>query len=623
MSTVQTPGVSPETHQFQAEIRQLLDIVIHSLYTDREIFVRELVSNASDALEKVRHEFLVNSDLPGREDTLKVELKVDKEGKTLTISDNGVGMSRQELSENLGTIARSGTKQFLSQAMAAAKGGDLHLIGQFGVGFYSAFMVAKKVVVETRAFHADSEGWLWESDGTGSYTIAPKEGLSRGTRITIHFKEDAEEFADDWRIRSIIRKFSNFVTFPIELDGERVNTIEAIWTRNKSDIKEEEYTEFYKFVANDTEPPRYRLHFTAEAPISIRALLFVPKENVERFGFGRLDPGVDLYCKKVMIQKHPENFLPEWMRFVKGLIDSDDLPLNISREMLQDSALIRKLAKVITGRFIKFLAEEANRDATAYDTFFETFGRFLKEGVTTDFGHREDLAKLLRLETSKTEPGKKTTLAEYVSRMKDGQKDIYYINGPSRQAIEAGPYVEALRERDFEVIYNFEQIDDFVFDHLNEFDGKSLKSADRGDLDLPELDKKDGAELTKEEADQLCGWLKEQLGEGIGTVRTSKRLVSNPGIVVTEGHMTATMQRLMASMSKEGEVAGKTVTLEINPRHPFILRLNQLRATDAAFAKQLGEQLLDNAMLAAGLLVDPRAMVERLNALLTRASGVS
>ncbi|CAN5295141.1 molecular chaperone HtpG [soil metagenome] len=580
-ANVETP-TAPETHSFQAEIKQLLDIVIHSLYTDRDIFVRELVSNASDALEKFRHEALTNADLAGKDEELKVRLTADKEKKTVTFEDNGIGMTHDELTGNLGTIASSGTKKFLTEALAGAKGGDLNLIGKFGVGFYSAFMVGKKVTVETRSFQPDSPGWLWESDGSGSYTIAPAEGLSRGTKITIELKDDAEEFGNDWKIKSIVKKFSSFVAFPVEVDGERVNTVQAIWTRSKSEITDAEYDEFYKFVSNDHEAPRYRQHFTADAPLAIRALLFVPQDHFERMGMGRMEPGVDLYSRKVLIQKHPENLLPEWMRFVKGVIDSDDLPLNISRETMQDSALVRKLSKVISTRFIKFLNEEATKDPAKYDEFYEKFGRFLKEGVTMDFANKEEIAKLLRFETSMTEKGRKTGLSDYIARMKEDQKAIYYINGASREAIEAGPYIEALRARGLEVIYNFEQIDDFVFDHLHEFTGKTLMSADRGDLELGDLEKQEGAELSAEEAEALSGWIKSQLGERIGNVRASKRLVDNPAIAVTEGPMTATMQRLMAAMNEgaRGEIGGKSMTLEINPRHPFIMKLNELRSSN-------------------------------------------
>lgn len=621
MATETETNPSAETHSFQAEIKQLLDIVINSLYTDREIFVRELVSNAADALEKFRHETLVNPEIPGKDDELAINITIDKENKTFTISDNGIGMTRDELSNNLGTIARSGTKEFLQAAMQSAQGKDMNLIGQFGVGFYSSFMVAQDVVVETHSFHTEARGWRWESKGDGVYTIGEQPDTSRGTKITLKLKDDADEFADGSKIKNIVRQFSNFVPFPVYVDGEKVNTVQAIWTRMKSEITDEEYTEFYKFIANAYDEPRMKLHFSADAPLAIRALLFVPQHHMEEFGFGRMDPGVDLYCKKVLIQKHPENLLPEWLRFVKGVIDSDDLPLNISRETMQDSRLVKKIGNVVTGRFIKFLEDEAKRDEDAYQKFFKVFGKFIKEGITTDYAHKDGLAKLLRFETSKTEAGKTTSLAEYIDRMKEEQKDIYYISGPSREAIEAGPYVEALRARDFEVIYNFEQIDDFVFDHIGDFQEKKLRSADSGDLDLPEIEKGEGRELTKEEADGLCGWLKEHYGDRIGTVRTSKRLVDNPALIATSGAFSATMQRLMATIQKDSPVAGGSLTLEVNPRHPILLRLYELKEKDADFAKQLADQLCDNAMLAAGLLADPRGMVDRLNKLLAKAAG--
>lgn len=618
MATTEQTVPPAETHAFQAEIRQLLDIVVHSLYTNKEVFLRELVSNASDALEKIRHEILTNPDLPGKDDPRQITITADAENKTLTIADTGIGMTREELSQNLGTIAHSGTKQFMTRALEAAKN-DVNLIGQFGVGFYSAFMVGKKVTVETRSFHADSQGWAWESDGTGTYSIRPAEDAPRGTRITIELKDDAHEFAEPSTVKDTIRRFSNFVPFPIQVDGETVNTVQAIWKLSKNDITEEQYTEFYKFIANAWDEPRYRLHFSADAPLAINALLFVPKSNMEQLGLGRMEPGVDLYCKKVLIEKHPENLLPEWMRFVKGVIDSDDLPLNISRETMQDSSLVRKLSKVITGRFLKHLNEEATKDTEKYAEFYEQFARFLKEGITTDHAHREEIAKLLRFETSALEAGKTCSLDEYITRMPEDQKAIYYINGASREAIEAGPYVEALRARNIEVIYTYDPIDDFVFDHLGTYQEKPLKSADRGDLDLPEIENEN--ELAKEDADALAAWLKEHYGERVGTVRPSKRLVNNPALIVTDGMMTATMQRLMQAMNKDRTPLGTGLTLEINPANPVIRRLHQLKTTDTPFAQQLADQLLDNTLLAAGLLNDPRAMVERLNKLLEKAAG--
>jgi molecular chaperone HtpG len=620
-----TSAPAAETHEFRAEIRQLLDIVIHSLYTHREIFVRELISNAADALEKFRHEALVNPDIPEKDRELAIHINLDEAATTFTISDTGIGMTREELAENLGTIAHSGTKAFLAE-MAKAGKGDVNLIGKFGVGFYSAFMVAKKVTVETRSYHSDSQGWCWESDGVGTWTIAPAAEAPRGTRITLHLREDAEEFARAPRVREVIRRFSSFVPFPILVDGEKVNTVQALWTRSKSEVKDEEYTEFFKFIANASDEPFYRLHFSADAPLAINALLFVPRDNVERFGFGRMRPGVDLYCRKVLIMKHPEELLPEWMRFVRGVVDSEDLPLNISRETLQDNRLARKLASVITGRFLGFLDEQARQDPERYAEFWAAHGRFLKEGAAEDFAHQEKLAKLLRFESSATEPGKLASLADYVSRMVEGQQEIYYINGPSREGIEAGPYIEAFRARGIEVLYTFEPIDDFVLSNLRVFDGKALVSADSGDLKLPgEQKDPEGEPMPEADARALCEWLKETLGTRVAEVKVSSRLVSSPAVATTSGlGMTGAMHRVLMAMNREPDTRGAFMTLELNTRHPLVKRLDVLRRDDATrdFARELANQLNDNALMAAGLLADPRAMVERMNRLLAKAAGL-
>jgi molecular chaperone HtpG len=623
MTTPTLEPKAPETHSFQAEITQLLNLVVHSLYTDREIFIRELVSNANDALEKARHELLVRKDLPGQDLPLEIRLTLDEEARTFVIEDSGIGMTREEIQRNLGTIARSGTKEFLASVKAAAASGNVNLIGQFGVGFYSAFMVADRVVVESLSIEPGAEAVRWESTGDGVYTVAAADRTTRGTRITLHLKEDAADFARSWKVRSIVRKFSSFVPFPIQLGDEKLNTVQAIWVRPKSEITDEEYLEFYRFLANTQDEPRYRLHFSADAPLMINALLFVPDDTVERLGFGRAEPGVDLYCRRVMIQKHPEHLLPDWLRFVRGVVDSDDLPLNISRESMQDSSLIKKLSKVITKRLLKHLAEEAEKDPAKYKEFFTRFGRFIKEGITTDYTYREELGKLLRFESSKTEEGVLTSLDEYVGRMTDAQKEIYYVSGSSRAAIEAGPYIEALRERGYEVIYCLEQVDDFVFDQLGEWQGKKLRSADAGDLDLPELERKPEEQLTKEEAEALATWLKEHYGARISKVRPSKRLVNNPAVAVTDGPMTANMQRILSALGQNKvDATGSNMVLEINPASALIRRLHELRNSDAPLARMLADQLLDNALLAAGILADPRAMVDRLNKLLNQAAGL-
>ncbi|WP_208599073.1 molecular chaperone HtpG [Desulfonatronum thioautotrophicum] len=624
VETAQTPG---ETREFQAEVKKILDIVINSLYTEREIFLRELISNSADALERYRHQSLTDAGVDA-ESPLQIQIAVDKDAKALTITDTGIGMDRGELETNLGTIAHSGTKTFLSQLAAGTK--DVNLIGQFGVGFYAAFMVATKVRVSSRSFRHDDTGHVWESDGGGVYTITAASGLPRGTSIVLELKEDAAEFADPERIKRIIKQYSSFVPFPILVDGEAVNTVQALWTKSKSEISDEEYTEFYKFVGNAFDEPLLRLHFDTDAPLAIKALLFVPKDNFEKYGLGRTEPGVNLYCQRVLIEQHSKTILPEWLRFLKGVIDSEDLPLNISRQALQDSSLVRKINSVVTKRFLKHLEETAKNTPETYETFWGDFGYFLKEGVVSDFGHRESLGKLLRFESSTTEPGKLTSLADYLGRMKITQKEIYYIHGSNREAIEAGPYIEAFRKRNLEVIYTMDPIDDFVMGHLAEFEGKKLVSADRGDIELPELDedKQDRQqpeteqELDKAQATDLAAWMKGVLGDRVKEVKESKRLEGSPAMIVNpDAHMTSSMERVMRAAGRQADLPISAKDLEINARHPLIKGLASLRQTDEFFARTVAEQILDNAMVQAGLLIEPRNMVERTYRILERAVG--
>jgi molecular chaperone HtpG len=622
--------IKSETKEFQAEVKKLLDIVIHSLYTERDIFVRELISNAADALEKFRHQRLLEKEVFDSHVPLEITIDVDDTSHTLTITDTGIGMTRAEMEMNLGTIAHSGSNTFLADLAEAAKK-DISLIGQFGVGFYSAFMAAQKVRVLSRSYVPDAEGHEWSSDGSGSYTLTEEKGLRRGTRIIVELKDDAHEFANEEKIKGIIKQYSNFVPFPIKVKGETVNTVQALWARNKNEIKEEEYTEFYKFIGNAFDEPLQRLHFTADAPLAINALLFVPRENIERLGFGRMKSGVNLYCQKVLIEQHSENILPEWLRFLKGVVDSEDLPLNISRQALQDSALVAKLKKVLTRRFLKFLGEQAREDAEKYNGFFADFGIYLKEGVTSDYAYRDEIAKLLRFESSNSEAGKLISLEDYIERMVEGQKEIYYINGPSRTTAESGPYVEAFRKRNIEIIYTLEPIDDFVMNHIGEFDGKKLVSADRGDLDLSAIKSTGDAEekeaesaLEPEVVKSLTGWIKDALGDRVKEVVVSKRLVESPAIVVNpDSYMTSTMERVMqAARLEKGESfqeAG-TKNLEINTGHSLIKQLSLLRGTDESFAKNIIEQIFDNALIQAGLMVDPRKMVERSYKILERAT---
>ncbi len=623
---------APERHEFQAEVRQVLDIVINSLYTDREIFLRELVSNAADSLEKLRHIQLTEKEVFDDKLPLEINITTDDTAGRITIQDFGIGLTREELVQNLGTIAHSGSKAFVNAMKAAKEAGEnpadasLQIIGQFGVGFYSAFMVASKVEVFTHSWRPDAEHLVWRSDGSGAYEIEPSHGERRGAKLVITLKEDYKEFAKADRVKEILRRYSSFVPFPINVNGDKLSTVQAIWTRSKSEVSEEEYTEFYKFQANAFDEPLFTLHFSADAPLAIQALLFTPKQNTERFGFGRMEPGVALYCKKVLIDPKPEGLLPDWLRFLRGVVDSADLPLNISRESMQDSALVQKLGKVIVGRYLKSLDEQAKSDPEKYKTFWKEFGSFLKEGVATDFAQRERLSKLLRYESSLEEKGKLISLADYVGRMKDGQNEIYYLYAPNRDAIENGPYLEPFKARGLEVLFLYEPVDEFVMSHLIEFEGKKLVSADTADLTLEDVSKDaTGDALPKDRIEALCKWLKELLGQRAREVSASKRLVESPVVALNaDKMMTPSMRRLMKLM-REREGAGESegesiqpVNLELNPRHPLIRKLDELRDSNEELAKDVAEQIFDNALIAAGFLDNPHSMVRRINKLLER-----
>ncbi len=597
-----------EKHQFQAEISQLLDIVIHSLYTDKEIFIRELISNAADASEKLRFLQTSGAEIFQPERPLTISINTDDTAHTISSSDSGIGMTRDELIENLGTVAHSGSKAFLQQIKENAS--NPTLIGQFGVGFYSSFMVGTKVTVLTRSYQPEETGWIWTSDGVNSYDLEAGVDLPRGTKIVVSLREADHEFSRSHRVEAIIQRYSNFVGFPIELNGNAVNTIRAIWTRSKSELTGTDYDEFYKFIGHDLEPPLYWFHFSADAPLAINALLFIPKNSLEKLGMPKIESEVHLYCRKILIQSKAKGLLPEWLRFLKGVVDSEDLPLNISRETMQDSALLQKLNKVLTGRFLKFLEEEAQSDSEKYAGFFKEFGHFLKEGVVSDFAHRETLAKLLRYQTSQSETP--VGLADYVARIPEGQKEIYYISAPNREACMASPYLEGLKVKNYETLFLFDPWDEFVMDHLREFDGKKLVAAERAEISIEVPEKKLGDTAAR----LLCNFIKETLGDKVGEVRISGRLVDSPAVVVeSDKAMTSSMRRILKNLSRGSESPFKH-DLEINPNHPALVGLEGIRQSRPEVSKQVAEQIYDNALMAAGLLDDPQSMLKRINSLL-------
>lgn len=608
-------------HEFQAEVKQLLDIVVHSLYTDKEIFIRELVSNASDALEKLRYVQQTEKEIFETQLPLEIDIKTNDKDKTITITDFGIGMTREELVENLGTIAHSGSKQFL-ESVKKGKSIDENLVGQFGVGFYSAFMVAEKVEVYTHVWRKRGEHLLWKSDGSGTFEIEKVKGNRRGTKIVVHLKDEHKEFSDTERVKDVLNRYSGFVQFPIKLNGEQVNKVEAIWLRNKIDIKEDEYKEFYKFQSNAFDEPRYVLHFKSDAPIEINSLLFVPTENPELPGFGRMEPGVSLYCKRILIDPSPKYLLPEWLRFLRGVVDSADLPLNISRESMQDSLLMSSMGRAITKRFLRFLSDEARKDAKKYSDFYNKFGFFIKEGASSDFENRDQLQKLLRFETSATNKNELKSLEEYVSGMKEDQKEIYYAFGSDRSLIDGSPQMEAIKSRGVEAIYIYDPIDDFVINGIGEFDGKKVVSVDAADVDVKKS-KGNKSLLSDKEVDDLCSWMKDTLGDKVEEIKISKRLVDSPVVALNaDKTMTHSMRRFINVMNKDKDKKTEyKIRLEINGSHSLIKKLDGLRKKDEDTAKLVAGQLYDNALLAAGLMDEPQMMVGRIYDILEHVSA--
>jgi len=628
MQKAENKTKKPETRKFKAEVKQVLDIVVNSLYTHREIFVRELVSNSFDALEKMRHESLTNKKYADRDAPFEIKIETDKDNHSITVTDTGVGMTHDELVNNLGTIARSGTLEYVKN-ITDREEITREMVGKFGVGFYSAFMVAREVRVKTRTSIPSEKGYEWISDGIGQYKIIEADNLPRGTSVTVMLKEDANEFENPENIKSIIKKYSNFVSFPIFINNERVNTVQAIWLKSSSELTENDYKEFFKFISNSEEEPFYRLHLTSDAPIQLASILYIPSINIEKYGFIKLKPSVNLYCKKILLQQHAENLMPEYMRFVTGVVDSADLSLNISRETIQDNLVFRKLSKFLAKRVLRFLEEQAKKDKEKYSKFWDTFGMFIKEGIITDIENRKELMNLLRFSSRKKEKDVFISFEEYVKNLKDDQKAIYYLSGVSREEIERGPYIETFKKRDIEVLYLFEPIDDFVMTTLGEYEGKRLVSADSADIpdwigDLPPVEEKEKTTepaFSSQELENFNSWVKETLKDKATDVRKSKRIMDRPAIIVNpDTGITTSMRRVMKAAGKDYMGVGSHI-LEINHHHPLILMIKKLRdgKTDKGFLQSCMEQIYDNALTEAGLMDNPRAMVDRIYKIMERA----
>lgn len=614
--------------EFKTEIKQLLDIITHSLYTSREVFLRELVSNASDALDKLRFEQARSTDIKDPDLELSIAITADKDKKTLTIADTGIGMTREELIRNIGTIAHSGSAEFIRQAMAD-KENSSNIIGRFGVGFYSVFMAADKVTIRTRSFRPDAKTVEWVSDGLGTYTIAELEDdAPRGTAITVQLKEDAAEFADKNQITSIIKKHSNFISFPILVQEEKVNTVPALWRENKFSITPEQYKEFYTFLTYDHEAPLDTLHMSVDAPVQFSALAFVPPHSADTFGFDRDNYGLDLYVRRVLIQTKNKDLIPEYLGFMRGVVDTEDLPLNISRETLQENLLIRKIASTLTKQILGHL-KKLGQNKDRYAAFWKEHSKRFKLGYM-DFANQEAFGELLRFNSSRHD-GKDglISLDEYIETAKDGQKDIYYISGPSREAIEQNPHLEIFRAKGLEVLYLYEPIDEFVMDSLRKFKDFEFKSTENADIESLEKFADAGEnspksqELSDEEAKDMDRFLKrvrEILGDRITEARVSKRLSQSPSCLVSPDGATSQMHKIMQLVTKDTSIPKKV--FEINQDHALIRNLLAVFGKDEkdSFVTAVIEQLYESALLMDGYLSDPHKMVARLNRLMEDSS---
>ncbi|QTE83780.1 molecular chaperone HtpG [Shewanella algae] len=628
-----------ETHGFQTEVKQLLHLMIHSLYSNKEIFLRELVSNAADAADKLRYLALTNDALYEGDGELRVRISTDKEKGTITIEDNGIGMTRDGVIEHLGTIAKSGTSEFFKNLSGdAAK--DSQLIGQFGVGFYSAFIVADKVTVRTRAAgHKADEGVQWQSAGEGDFTVENIVKESRGTEITLHLREEEKEFADDWRLRSIITKYSDHISIPVEMwqegspesegpDGEKVSATEgqwqvmnkatALWTRNKSEISDEEYQEFYKHISHDFSDPLLWSHNRVEGKQEYTSLLYIPSKAPWDLWNRDRKQGLQLFVQRVFIMDDAEQFMPSYLRFVKGLIDSNDLPLNVSREILQDNKVTQAMRTAITKRVLGMLEKLAKDDSDKYQQFWAEFGQVLKEGPAEDWNNRERVAGLLRFASTHNDTAAQTvSLDDYIGRMKEGQSKIYYIVADSYEAAAHSPHLELLRKKGIEVLLMSDRIDEWLINHLTEYKEKALHSVTRGELDLGELeDENEKAEQEKlaAESESLLKRIKEALGDKVKDVRVTTRLTDTPACVVAgEGEMSSQMIKLMQAAGQQ--VPEVKPTFELNPTHPLVARLNE-EADESRF-NDWSNLLLQQAMLSEkGSLADPSEFIRLMNQML-------
>ena len=629
--------MATEKKEFKTEVQQLLDLVIHSLYSNKDIFLRELISNGSDAIDKLRFNALSDKKLLNKDQTdFRIKLFTDNDAKTLIIEDNGIGMTKDELEANIGTIASSGTRRFMEEIKKGNSSDNPELIGQFGVGFYSAFMVADKVTLKTRPAGSD-ESWTWESSGDGSYEITEGGREKNGTEITLSLKEDCRDYIVEFRIREIIKKYSDFVEYPILMDitreepeldeegkpkegaekkvtitEETLNSMKAIWMRPKSEVKKDEYNDFYKHISHDYTDPFKTIHYSAEGTLEFKALLYLPsKAPFDMFQHEGIKHGINLYVKRVFIMDNCEALVPRYLRFVKGVVESNDLPLNVSREILQEDLIIKKIEKNVTSKILTTLKGMMKKSKEDYINFYKEFGKVIKEGIEVDPTNKDKIKDLLLYESSKTKPGEYISLKEYTERMIPDQKNIYFLTGDSRSTVDNSPHLEVFKKKDVEVLFMTEPVDEFILPGFGEYSDKSLKSIAQGDIDLGTEEEKKIAEEQKKEVTgkykNLIKKIEESLKEDVKEVRLSNRLTDSPSCLVTdEGDINPQMERIFAAMNQP--VPEVKRILEINPNHPVIEKMNKIFESDKKDSKvsDFSELLHNQALLTEGVAVkDP------------------
>ena len=625
-----------EKLEFKSELKQILNLITHSLYSHKEVFLRELISNASDAIDKVRFDSLNNEALLEENKDWKIKIIADKKNNTLTISDNGIGMSHDAVIENLGTIAKSGTKEFLEKLKNADTAAKPELIGQFGVGFYSAFMVADTVTVTTRAAGSGNSSVKWVSDGQGVYTIEEIEKPTRGTDVTLHLKEDEKEFLEEWKIRSLVKQFSDFIEHSIVMDIEKeddkknktlveetLNSRKALWLRSKNDVTKEEYDAFYKQISNDFNELARVLHYTGEGVTEFKVLLFIPSKKPFDMMFGEVKVGPKLYIRRVLIMDHCEQLLPQYMRFVKGVVDCSDLPLNVSRETLQQNPVLERIQKNLVKSVLKNLEEMKNTLFDEYLNFYKEFGTFIKEGVSRDWANKEQLSDLLLFESMNTDAKKFISLAQYVAQMPSDQQEIYYLTGENRETLAHTPYLEMFKAKGWDVLFMTDPIDEFILPSMTEYKGKKLAAADKSDTPVDSEKEKENKELQKQFS-TLFDVLKSKL-EGVKEIRVSTRLKESASCLVSDNDaMSANMERIMQKLGQMDESKQTERILELNVAHPVVASLKKIfdaNSTDTRI-EMYAHLLYDQAVIAEGSKVkDPTAFANLINQLLIQNAG--